>query len=177
MGLARVTTERTHDNNGALTMSELHRRERATLDSLPMATSCSVYGCDWTHEGTAAEGRDAHADHRLAEHPTAERARRGLERFEVSEREPKADETPTRSPGADARAHEPTPVVAPSPGPAGTEPGSRPMTIAQLFAIMLRLNVDTLEELAIGSIHDGPRLRDVAGQLRAIADWMEGGPG
>lgn len=36
-------------------------------DSAPTTTRCSL--CDFTHDGTAAEGREAHRAHRVAEHP------------------------------------------------------------------------------------------------------------
>lgn len=47
--------------------SEMTLREMPFLDARPMTARC--LDCDWTHEGTAAEGREAWQVHRGAEHP------------------------------------------------------------------------------------------------------------
>lgn len=56
------------------TAAEFDADYRARLDGQPVATRC--FFCDWTYNGTAAEGREAARDHRLVEHPKAGRKRR-----------------------------------------------------------------------------------------------------
>lgn len=84
---------RTHDaKDGSKTMSQLAREENAWRERQPVTTRCNVYGCEWTHEGTATEGRVAFGEHRRVKHPTAERARTGLnQREQRAQAEAKAE--------------------------------------------------------------------------------------
>lgn len=53
---------------------EAERLHRAWLDAQPLTTRCAF--CDWTHTGTAVDGRVAALDHRRAVHPDAGKKRR-----------------------------------------------------------------------------------------------------
>lgn len=54
---------------GGLPMSEMERQHREVLDETRTVTTCGRCP-DWRYVGTAADGRDAFADHREAVHPT-----------------------------------------------------------------------------------------------------------
>lgn len=71
--MRRNITEKTHAPDGSKTISQLDREAKAWRDQQPLTTTCSVWGCDWKHEGTAGEGREAFLEHRAKEHPTADR--------------------------------------------------------------------------------------------------------
>lgn len=63
------------------TVAQLEGEHRAWLDEQHVSTLCGQEGCAWTFEGTAAEGRHAHAEHRARAHPElARKPRRRRER-------------------------------------------------------------------------------------------------
>lgn len=48
-------------------LDEYARRLQEDRDQHPLVTRCAW--CDWTHDGTLADGRQAALDHRNAQHP------------------------------------------------------------------------------------------------------------
>lgn len=52
----------------------MREEEQAAYDAMPTITRCAF--CDWTHEGTAGEGRAAALQHRSRAHPKLKRAPR-----------------------------------------------------------------------------------------------------
>lgn len=62
-------------------VAEIEAEHRAWADSQPVVSRCSADGCAWTYDGTAADGRAAHAEHRARAHPElARKPRRRRER-------------------------------------------------------------------------------------------------
>ncbi len=47
--------------------SEMMQRHRQRMDALPQTTRCAF--CDWTYQGTVAEGKEASLEHRRELHP------------------------------------------------------------------------------------------------------------
>lgn len=70
-------------------LTELGGDIRAFLDQQPLKTGCAF--CDWTHDGTAAEGRTAARAHRAQEHPSAKN-RVGRRRISLKQRGQRTDE-------------------------------------------------------------------------------------
>jgi hypothetical protein len=64
--------------SGGFGMADLNEQLLGTYDRTATITRCAVDGCDWKHEGSAAEGRQAAAAHRAETHP--ELAARGRRR-------------------------------------------------------------------------------------------------
>jgi hypothetical protein len=61
---------------------ELDARFDAIRDQMPLTTRCAF--CPWTFDGTALQGREQAAQHRLDEHPSlrpARRRRNNIRRF------------------------------------------------------------------------------------------------
>lgn len=139
-------------------------------DRQPMVTRCSVHGCDWTHEGTTAEGRDASIAHRAVEHPTAVRAQNQLRRAKAAAKsvgqEPKATDD-----AADGAASPDTPVSVspPSPGPAGTEPGSCPTPLTTNEATRLADHFEEMAERFYRQSKDYRRIAEHLAQPRTAA--------
>lgn len=138
------TTAKTHSPDGSLTISEIDRRAIRARDAQQVTTRCSIHGCDWTHEGTAADGRAAFLEHRSVDHPTADRIARNEERRRAREalaaldagtpqrettdlgREPMAEKAPRPlAANGGKRVHAKPPAPSPEPRAAG-ELGSRP---------------------------------------------------
>jgi hypothetical protein len=71
---------------------ELNERFDAIRDATPVRTSCLL--CDWTYAGTAIQGREQAAKHRLDAHPSLRpprRRRNNIRRFNPASDEWKAE--------------------------------------------------------------------------------------
>lgn len=63
-----AVTEKTHGVDGLPTVSEMDRRfQHWTDNEATTRTSCGR--CDWSHEGSGAEGRALFRDHLATAHP------------------------------------------------------------------------------------------------------------
>lgn len=76
---------------GEIPVAEQKARHFEVMRERPMVCRCGVAGCDWTFEGTAAEGIDAHRTHRAEAHPDIKPRTRKTGKFSLK---PKPVEPP-----------------------------------------------------------------------------------